>query len=530
MRKGFIYGAVVPYAPQNEFQRNLGKITADEYPRVLFTRRRTADKAKYFGPYTGTATVFSVLSLLTKTLGLPSCNRQFPRDIGKERPCLYYQMGKCCGVCTGKVSPEEYRTLVGYAADILRGNTSRVRAHLEAQMLEDAENERFELAAKARDTIAALDRLSQRQTVLTSPDVEEDVIALYQDEVCACISIFYIREGALTDKSEYLFGADNIIDSSALVSFICENYRLREYIPSRILLAAGMEEEDVATLSEYLSMLAGRKVSVSTPERGEKKRLCELVYRNAEEKAKLYKIDTEKDDGTLLRLAELLGLPSIPERIEAYDVSNIGAEHKTVGMVVCEGGKLKRADYRSFSIREVEGTDDYACMREAIGRRLDHLSDETGSFSRLPDLLLLDGGRGHVAVIRELLAERGVSIPVFGMVKDDFHKTRALCEEESEISIAREQAVFMLIYKIQEEVHRFSITKMRNAKRRTLTTSSLEKIEGIGPKKAKLLLTSFGTLTALRGASQEEIAAIKGISQRDARQIRSYFDNEKKGK
>jgi excinuclease ABC subunit C len=276
-------------------------------------------------------------------------------------------------------------------------------------------------------------------------------------------------------------------------------------------------------VSAYLTKIAGHKITVKTPERGTLRTLCEMVQKNAADRAKLYKIDAEKDEGTLARLAGLLQLEEYPARIEAYDISNLGKEHITAGMIVCKGGKLSRSDYRSFKIASVEGVDDYGSMREAISRRLSHLEDEKGSFSELPDLILLDGGRGHVSVIRELLRERGLSIPVFGMVKDDFHKTRALCTDTEEISIAREREIFLLIYKIQEEVHRFTVSRMENAKRKTVKTSSLTKIDGIGEAKAKKLLAAFGGMGALKLASEAEIAAVRGISARDAQAVWSYF-------
>ncbi len=500
------------------------KMTEGEYPRLVMTRKRQNDGGKYFGPYSGTATVFSVINTLSAVLGLPTCKRSFPRDIGKERPCLYYQMKKCCGVCTGNVSEEEYREKIRFASDVLRGNTASVKIELTEKMLEAAESERFEAAARYRDTLAALDRLGQKQKVVAAPGTEHDVIALYNDDVCSCISVFFIRDGAVSDKSEYVFGKDRIVDESNIAAFICELYRVREYIPKSILLSFEMEHEDLETVAEYLSGLAERKVNIRTPERGEMKTLCDMVRDNAAEKAKVYRLEAEKDEGVLLRLMELLGLEVYPERIEAYDISNIGHEHITAGMIVSEGGKLKKADYRSFKIKSVtDGTDDYQSMREALSRRLAHLEDEDGSFAELPDLILLDGGKGHVSVVKELLCELGLDLPVFGMVKDDFHKTRALCTDTEEISIARENSVFVFIYKLQEEVHRFTVSKMSNAKSKTLTKSSLTKIKGIGDAKAKALLKALGGYTAVKNASIEKLCEVKGISRADAENIVLYF-------
>ena len=504
------------------------KITDETYPRLVMTRTRSNDSCKYFGPYSGTSTVFSVINTLSAVLGLPTCKRKFPREIGKERPCLYYQMKKCCGVCTGEVTPEEYSEKIRFAADVLRGNISEVKRELTEKMYEHAEEERYEAAARCRDTINALERLGQKQKVVASPDVEHDIIALYNNDVCSCISVFYIRNGAISDRSEFVFGADRIVDEQNISSFICELYRVREYIPKSILLSFELDEEDRALISEYLSSLAGRKVQVRTPERGDNKTLCQMVKDNAAEKAKAYRNEAEKDEKVLLRLAELLALETYPERIEAYDISNLGHEHITAGMIVTSGTKFKKSDYRSFKINSVkDSADDYASMRETLLRRFAHLNDEGGSFSELPDLILLDGGRGHVAVVKELFREIGVDVPVFGMVKDDYHKTRALCTEAEEINIAKENALFVFIYKIQEEVHRFTVSKMDKAKRKTLTQSSLTKISGIGDVKAKALLKHFGGISAIKAASVDEISSVKGISHTDAEGIRNYFDKQK---
>ncbi len=509
------------------------KLAGGEYPRPVFTRKRDADKAKYFGPYSGAGTAHALIELISRTLRLPTCSRVFPRDIGKGRPCINYQIGRCCGVCTGRVTPEEYGERIRFAGELLSGKAKDVRREMEAQMYAYAEEERYEAAARCRDTIEALDRINQKQKVVASPDTEQDVIALYSDDFCSCVSVFYIRAGVLQDKADFLYGADSILEAEDMTTFLCEHYKTREYVPSKILLAFPMEDEDREMASAYLSDISGHKITLHTPERGTLRTLCDMVEKNAAEQAKRYKTDTDQTEGTLMRLGSMLCLEAYPERIEAYDISNLGAEHLTAGMIVCENGKFNKADYRTFRIRSVEGTDDYASMREALARRLEHLSDTDGSFARLPDLILLDGGRGHVSTVRGLLADMGLEIPVFGMVKDDFHKTRALCTENEEISIAREQDVFALIYRIQEEVHRYTVGRMEGAKRKTLKTSSLTAIEGVGEAKAKKLLGAFGGLRGLKSASEEQIAAVKGISQKDAAAVRAYFDareDTKKGR
>lgn len=503
------------------------KITAEEYPSLVFTRRRDADKAKYFGPYSGSGTAYALIEMLSRTLRLPTCRRNFPRDIGKNRPCIYYEMGKCAGLCTGKVSAEEHRTAVKYAAEILGGKNEQVRRRLEAQMQADAEAERYEAAAKCRDTIRALDAIREKQTVVASPDAEQDVFALYSDDFCTCVSAFYIRGGVVHDSADFLFGADGIPDD--LTAFLLEHYQSREYIPPRVLLDFSMDEEDRNLLSQSLSSLAGRRIDVHTPERGPLRTLCDLVLKNATERAKRYRMDSEKQEGTLAHLAELLRLEVYPERIEAYDISNFGAEHLTAGMIVYKNGGFSKADYRSFKIKTVVGTaDDYASMRETLERRLAHLSDESGSFSEPPDLILLDGGRGHVSTVRELTRNLGLEhIPVFGMVKDDFHKTRALCTENEEINIAKERDIFTLIYRIQEEIHRYTVRVMEQAKNKTLSRSTLTAIRGIGDEKAKKLLAAFGGLAGVKRAGLEELAAVQGVSRRDAEAVYHHYHKEK---
>lgn len=503
------------------------KITDAEYPKLVFTRERVSDRAKYFGPFSSSSIVYSLLDILHKSLGIPSCKRQFPRDIGKERPCLYYQLGQCCGVCTGKVDLQEYRALIDCAADILQGNTSKATRTLNAQMLEFAENERFEAAAKCRDTIVALENLHQKQNVVASPESDMDVFGFYSDEFGACISCMYVRNGTVVDKVDHTFGADTETDINALSAFLVEHYKERGYIPREIIVSFDFEEQDKATLEEYFSTLAAHKIIIRRPERGNTRQLCDTVVKNARQALEDARTQAKKDEQVLLNLADLLRLESVPERIEAYDISNIGADNITAGMVVYVNGKPCRSDYRSFNIKTVKDTDDYASMREAISRRIEHLlKDSKGSFAQYPDLMLIDGGKGHVSVVKEVLDNYLVDIPVFGMVKDDYHKTRALCNESGEINIAKDRSIFSLIYRIQEEVHRFTVSKTTGAKRSTLKHSSLEKINGIGPSKAKKLLLHFGTLTAIKQATVEELCKAPSIGTKDAEEIYKYFKKQ----
>ena len=346
------------------------------------------------------------------------------------------------------------------------------------------------------------------------------------------VSVMYVRHGDVSDKSDFVFNTDAIVDSESLCTFLAEHYMRRDSIPRDILLSFDADEDDIETLSEFLNNQAEHRVYVKKPARGVNRELVSVVIGNAAEKARQIKLSAQKDEDVLVELAHLLRLETLPQRIEAYDISNIGKENITAGMVVYENGKPLRSDYRLFKMRTVsDTTDDYASMREALKRRIKHLKeDATGAFSIYPDLLLIDGGKGHVSTVMDILHEENVDIPVFGLVKDDFHKTRALCTENEEINIARERSVYMLIYAIQEEVHRFTVGSVNAAKRATLKKSSLEGIDGIGPSKAKKLLGAFGTLGALKKASQEEIKAVKGISETDARNVYEYFSKENKQK
>lgn len=504
------------------------KITDDEYPKIVFTRSRNSDKGKYFGPFSGASTAYSILNILHKFLGIPNCKRKFPQEIGKQRPCLYYQIGQCCGLCTGKFSKEDYLSLINCAANILRGNIGASVSLLEERMLLFAETENFEAAAKCRDTIKALNSLNEKQSVVASPSVNADVFGFYSDDVAACMSVMYIRNGVVSDKSDFVFNNEAITDSEALSAFLIEHYIEKEYIPKNIILSFELSEEDICDIEQFLFNKVSKRITVKKAERGAFKELANVVKENASEKIRQLKLQNQKDESLLISLAELLGLESLPERIEAYDISNIGSENITAGMVVYKNGHPSKNDYRLFNIKTVNGApDDYASMREAIRRRIKHLKEDTSSsFSEYPDLLLIDGGKGHVSVVKEVLAEEEIYIPVFGMVKDEFHKTRSLCTEQDEINIAREQSIFMLIYRIQEEVHRFTVDKVMKAKRNTLTHSSLEKIDGIGPAKAKRLLQALGSFSAVKKATEDELTAIKGISKNDATKIYQYFNSK----
>ena len=499
------------------------KMTDGPYPRLLVTRDRQARGGRYFGPYTGTSAAYAAADAVNRIFRLPTCRRVFPRDVGKERPCLYRQLGRCIAPCTGEVSEADYQKIATAAAAVLAGKARETLSLLEADMLRAAEEERFEEAARLRDSMTALRHLQEKQTVIGEAHLEQDAFALYTDDACGVLSMLTVREGKLCGKNEFLFSAAEIADGEALSAFLYDLYRDGTRLPREILLAFPLDEETRETLSAVFSERANRRVIIHTPQRGAKRRLCAMAEANARERAARYAAEAVREDKTLFALAKLLALEALPDRIEAYDISNIGEEHIRAAMVVYEGGGMKRADYRTFSITTTGGIDDYGAMREALTRRLSHLGDGSPSLGEAPDLILLDGGAGHVSVGREVLASLSLDIPLFGMVKDEFHKTRALTDGEREISIALEGGVFSLVYKLQEEVHRVAVRHTMGAKRKTLRRSKLEDIPGIGPSRAKLLLTAFGGLAKLKRAMADDIAAVRGISRKDADAVYRYF-------
>ncbi len=524
------------------------KITDGEYPRIIMTRKRLQD-GKYFGPYSGTTVVYGILAMLERTLGIPSCKHKFPKDIGKIRPCVNRQIGRCCGVCTGEVGKEEYSELIDCAVSILRGNTKDASKKLEERMYKASEEEKYEEAARCRDSIAALEKLSKQRKVTDLPPGSEcDVVALTSFESSQCAAVFYVRDGIISDSEQYIFGSDEItgyitrneidgvesgndteeLGDCPLTSFIANLYSGREYIPSEVLLSFEMPENERSLIGEYLTARAGRKVTVRTPVRGELRRLCVMAENDAKRHAESRRTRADASEKILASLALTLGLEVVPQRIECYDISNLGDEYITAGMIVAKDGSFSKSDYRYFRIKSTDTPDDYGSMRETIERRLSHLSDKDGSFSQMPDLILLDGGMNHVSVVRELVSRLGYDIPVFGMVKDEHHKTRTIVSDTDEISIAKDMLVFQFVYKLQEEVHRFTVDKMKAAKLKSLKTSELEKIKGIGKTKAKALLMELGSLDNISKADKETLMKVSRISEGDAERIIGFFRNKGK--
>lgn len=496
----------------------------EPYPKLSLAYRRESDGAKYFGPYSGSRTVYRIIGTVQRSFGIASCQRDFTKK--PTRPCLYKQMGQCVAPCTGEVSPEAYRELFREVPKFLRGSFSQVREALTEKMQYASENLMFEAAAVYRDRLKALESLWQKQKIVGDPSLEQDVFALYVGDLCSCLAVFYIREGAVMDKETFVFSGDSIADMDGIVSFLADFYTKSEYAPKEILLDFDLDEENCESLTAYIEKVCQSRTKIRIPKRGDRKALCTMVLENAERAALDYCKNLEKDNKILVKLASLLSLEVVPERIEAYDISNLGAEHITCGMIVCDKTSFRKSDYRRFHIEGNGYPDDYASMREALSRRLAYLNKEAngkGGFYAMPDLILLDGGRTHVGAVKQVMESMGFSIPVFGMVKDEYHKTRALCDEDREISIAAEPAVFSFLYRIQEEVHRFSIEGMRKRKKASLTKSVLEEIEGIGPAKARNLLAAFRSFSELKKADASAFAAVKGITAQDAARLEAYF-------
>ena len=499
------------------------KVSAGEYPRLFVTRERKSDKGRYFGPYRSASDAYLALDSVMKIFSLPTCKRVFPRDIGKERPCIYKDMGRCIAPCVkNNVSADDYNAVVKNAERVLDGNVGATAASLREEMDAAAERLDFERAATLRDSILALEKLSEKQKVVADGRVMRDVFALYTSETEGVLAILSIRNGALVSKNEFILSSSILTGPEDAVSLIADYYDTAGSVPREVMLDFDISEDDISLLSEYLSLGTKYKVNVRIPERGDGRALCDMALENAKEAARQSRLEGQRENKSIKRLAELLGLPEVPGRIEAYDISNFGSDNITASMVVWKNGKLEKSDYRAFTIKTTDGQDDYGSMREALTRRIAHIGDESPSLGERPDLILLDGGRTHVGVVREVLETANEDIPLFGMVKDEYHKTRAITDTDTEISIAKEMDVYTFVYNLQEEAHRFALKHSSGGKRKSLRKSVLEKIDGIGPAKAKLLLSQM-PLGKIRVASAEELSAIKGISSADADRIVEYY-------
>ena len=495
-----------------------------EYPRFTLANKITKDGAKYFGPFGGRSQTKDIIDTVSKALHLPTCTRSFPRDIDKARPCLNYHMGACAGWCRSGHTSEEYREAIAQAELVLSGRTKELCESLTAQMEAAAEDLKFELAASLRDRIRAVDSLGNRQRVIYAVYADTDAVGFYRGAK-TCLAVLHYVSGNLADKDFELMEEPLESDGEAVSALLRQYYSARGAWPKFILVPDCMEEEDLAALSELFSEDSGKKVRVEVPQRGDRRKLLETAQTNAREEAERAATAAQKSLKTLEWLQRTLNLPSVPERIEAFDISNLGSEGIVAAMTVFVHGKPLKRDYRKFRIRGLTEPNDYESMRQAITRRFKRALDGDEKFTDLPDLLLIDGGAAHAAAAEGVLKELGLYLPTFGMVKDDRHRTRALeTPEGDEIGISGNPSVFSFIGTIQEETHRCAIEYQRSLRMAKLR-SGLDDIPNVGAKRRNDMLRAFGTVKAIKAADYEQLCAV--IPKNAARAVYDYFHTEK---
>ena len=501
------------------------RISKEPYPKLSVAGRREKDDALYFGPYGGRGTANMAIRLLSETFLLPSCTRKFPRDIGKERPCLQLHMKKCCGVCTGALSPEAYQDIIRQCIQVLEGKSSELEEQLQEKMEQAAEEMLFEQAAVYRDRIRAIQKLRQSRIAVVTGGADTDALGYAVRGSRACIVRLSYRGGVLVDRSKILLdGLDEGDAADSLESFLQQYYTKLNWAPKTICLSH--EIEDQQAMEAYLSDLRGTKCTIQLPQRGEKRREVQLALDNAAlELAEAEDVE-QRTGKTLQLLQEMLGLSATPVRMEAYDISNTAGSEPVASMTVFHNGKPLKSAYKKFKIKIAVGGDDYGAMAEVLGRRLDRALEEDESFLPLPDLFLIDGGQGQAKVALEQLEQRGLKIPLYGMVKDDHHRTRALITAEGqEFGISATPAVFALIGRIQEETHRFAITFHRTLRSKGMRKSSLEGIPGIGAAREKALLKRFGTVRAIMNADLDQLKAV--LPEQAAQAVYHHFKEKR---
>lgn len=509
------------------------KVTVNEpYPRVLFARRMKKDKARYFGPYTSGGAVKDVIELVRKLYQVRSCNRNLPRDTGKDRPCLYYHMKQCKAPCQGYISQEEYRKNINKVIKFLNGDFQDTISELMEKMQKASEEMRYEDAMEYRDLIRSIEKIGERQKITGYGQEDRDIIAVAMDESedlrdqDAVVQVFFIRDGKLIGRDHfYLRVAKGDTKSQVLSSFLKQFYAGTPFIPSEIMLQS--EIEDAEIIEEWLTTRRKQKVHIRVPKKGTKEKLVELALENARmvlsKDRERIKREEGRTIGAVHEVEEWLGLKNVV-RMEAYDISNISGFESVGSMVVYEKGRPKRSDYRKFKIKWVQGPNDYASMEEVLTRRFTHESNgEFDSFARLPDLILMDGGRGQVNIALKVLNDLGIRIPVCGMVKDDHHRTRGLYFNNVEIPIDTSSEGFRLITRIQDEAHRFAIEYHRSLRSKEQVHSILDDIPGIGDTRRKALLRKFKSVENIRDASEEELAQTESMNAGSARQVYEFF-------
>ena len=514
------------------------KVTVgEEFPRIMLARKMKKDKSRYFGPYTSSTAVKDVIELTRKLYHLRSCNRSLPRDIGKERPCLYYHIKQCNGPCQGYISQEDYKKQVDGLLDFLNGNHREILKELEEKMLQASDKLDFEEAAQYRDLIQSVEKIGERQKITDQHREDKDIIAAAIEGEDAVAQVFFMRDGKLIGRDHfYMKIAPGDDRKGVLSSFLKQFYAGTPFIPKEIMLQE--EVEDMELVAQWLEKKKGQKVRITVPKKGTKEKLVELAYQNAQMVLQRDKERIKREEGRTIgavkEIAALLGLAEI-NRIEAFDISNISGFQSVGSMVVYEKGKPKKSDYRKFRIKWVKGANDYASMEEVLTRRFIHgldeqeerkaenLEDDYGSFTRFPDLLMMDGGKGQVNIALDVLEKLDLHIPVCGMVKDDRHRTRGLYYNNEEIPIDKDSEGFKLITRIQDEAHRFAIEYHRSLRSKGQVHSMLEDIPGIGPARRKALMKHFKGLEGIREATVEELAAIDSMNEKSAGEVYAFF-------
>lgn len=520
-------------------------VTVNEaYPRVLFSRQMKKDKSKYFGPYTSVTAVKDIMDLLGKIYKIRTCNRNLPKDIGKERPCLYYYMGQCDAPCQGFISQEDYGRNIEQVIEFLSGNYGPVVKMLEERMKEAAQEMEYEKAAAARDLLGSVKQIMNKQKITDTDQIDRDIIAFARNKDEAVVQTFFIRGGKLIGRDHfYLTGVEDESDNRVISSFIKQFYAGTPYIPKEIFLEA--EPEDEMILTQWLCNKRGQKVYLHVPKKGDKEKLVELAKKNAyiilNKDADKLKREEARTTGALKELADYLDLPLI-SRIESFDISNTSGFETVGSMVVFEHGKSKKSDYRKFKIRTITGPDDYAAMHEMLMRRFTHgiremeeireknLDESLGSFTKYPDLIFMDGGKGQVNVALEVLEELKLDIAVCGMVKDDNHRTRGLYYRNKELPIDKSSELFKLITRIQDETHRFAIEYHRSLRKKRQVHSILDDIKGIGPSRRRALMKHFQSLEALKEAEIDDILKVPSMNMSSATEVYNFFHRPKDDK
>lgn len=515
------------------------KVTVQEpFPRIMFARQLKKDKAKYFGPYTSATAVKDTIELIRKIYKIRTCNRNLPKDIGKERPCLYYQIKQCDAPCQGYVNETEYGESVKQVLEFLNGNYGVVLNQLEDKMKNASDNLDFEMAAEYRDLLNSVKQIAQKQKITNNSEQDDkDVIAFARAGDEAVVQVFFIRNGKLIGREHfYLTGVEHDTRGEVLTNFVKQFYAGTPFIPKELILQEPIEEEDI--IAEWLTKKRGQKVYIKVPVKGEKERLVELAAKNAslvlQQDSEKIKREELKTIGAVNQIAAILDIPSI-YRIESFDISNINGFESVGSMVVYENGRPKRNDYRKFKIKWIKGANDYASMYEVLTRRFTHgkkekeelreknLDSSYGSFTRFPDLIMMDGGKGQVNIALQVLNELNLNIAVCGMVKDDNHRTRGLYYNNVEIPMERNSEAFRLITRIQDETHRFAIEYHRSLRSKAQVHSILDDIDGIGAARRKALMKHFMSIEAIKAAEIEELMKIPSMNHRAAEQVYNFF-------